>query len=259
MEQNMKADEDSVSQLDVAEIIAELDERGYCVIPSVISVEKADQVRAILERILADEENEISREKKTQRVARIAVKHPIFVELMSHPLIVAIWRQYLDEDMICSTWTANTTYPGYSRYGWHPDWPYQRLNQPWPTDRISGQTMWLLNDFSAENGGTGIIPCSHRKGHRPPPEMASDWHPDGEILTAVRGSVMVMHGATWHTARPNRSNAARSALLGMYTRPIYVTQEDMRAQLADLDNPSELVRQLMGANQHQPGVVHTNQ
>ena len=80
MEQNMKADEDSVSQLDVEEIIAELEERGYCVIPSVISVEKADQVRAILERILADEENEISREKKTQRVARIAVKHPIFVE-----------------------------------------------------------------------------------------------------------------------------------------------------------------------------------
>ena len=45
----------------------------------------------------------------------------------------------------------------------------------------------------------------------------------------------------------------------MYTRPIYVTQEDLRAQLADLDDPSDLVRQLMGANQHQPGVVRTNQ
>ena len=33
----------------------------------------------------------------------------------------------------------------------------------------------------------------------------------------------------------------------------------MRAQLAELDNPAELVRQLMGANQHQPGVVHKNQ
>ena len=255
----MNADGRSESEHDVGRIIAELDERGYCVIPSVISVEKAHQARTILERILADEGNELSRRKRTQRVGRIAVKHPIFLELMAHPLIVAIWRRYLDEDMICSTWTANTTFPGYSRYGWHPDWPYQRLNQPWPTDRISGQTMWLLNDFSAENGGTGIIPYSHRKGHRPPPEMASDWHSDGEILTGIRGSVMVMHGATWHTARPNTSEAARSALLGMYARPIYVTQEDMRAQMADLDSPSELVRQLMGANQHQPGVVHKNQ
>ena len=254
----MSAPNGSYGGHDVAAIIADLDERGYCIIPSVIPVEKADQVRTILERILADEANEISREKRTQRVARIAVKHPIFVELMCHPLIVALWRRYLDPDMICSTWTANTTYPGYNRIGWHSDWPYQRLNQPWPTDRISGQTMWLLDDFSADNGGTGIIPSSHRKGHRPAPEMASDWYPDGEILTGVRGSVMVMHGATWHTARPNTSNAARSALLGMYTRPIYVTQENLRAQLADLDNPSDLVRQLMGANQHQPGVVHTN-
>ena len=73
----------------------------------------------------------------------------------------------------------------------------------------------------------------------------------------MRGSVLVMHGANWHTARPNRSNAPRSALLGMYTRPIYLTQEDMPAQLADLDNPSELVRHLMGANRHRPGLVGT--
>ena len=255
----MQADNGSAGRHDVAAIIAELDERGYCVIPSVIAVEEADRIRAILERLLADEADAISREHRTQRVARIAVKHPVFVELMCHPLIVAIWRRYLDPDVICSTWTANTTYPGYDRYGWHPDWPYQRLNQPWPTDRISGQTMWLLNDFSARNGGTGIIPGSHRRGHRPPLETASEWRSDAEILTGVRGSVMVMHGATWHTARPNNSDAARSALLGMYTRPIYVTQEDMRAQLADLDNPSELVRQLMGAHQHQPGLVGKNQ
>ena len=45
----------------------------------------------------------------------------------------------------------------------------------------------------------------------------------------------------------------------MYTRPIYLTQEDMPAQLADLDNPSDLVRQLMGATRHRPGVVGTGQ
>lgn len=54
---------------------------------------------------------------------------------------MAIWRTYLDEDVICSTWTANTTYPGYDRIGWHPDFPYQWLTQPWPSDRISVQTI----------------------------------------------------------------------------------------------------------------------
>ena len=66
---------------------------------------------------------------------------------------------------------------------------------------------------------------------------------------------MVFHGATWHTARPNSTKRARSALLGMYTRPFYLTQEDMLAQLAKLENPSEIVQQLMGAKRHQPGMV----
>lgn len=243
---------------DIAGIIAELDERGYCVIPGVISTDKADQARTALERLLAEEATDGTWRTRTQRVARIAVKDPIFVELMAHPLVHAIWKQYLDEDVICSTWTANTTYPGYNRFGWHPDFPFQRVNHPWPADNVSGQTMWLLDDLTVENGGTGIMPYSHRKGHRPPPEIASQWIDGGEILTGQRGSVMVMSGKTWHTARPNTTDKPRSVLLGMYTRPFYVTQEDMRAQLAELDGPSEVVQQLMGANQWQPGVVSNN-
>jgi len=248
-------DTNSDVQHDVTKIIAEIDARGYCIIPAVITPQKADQVRTVLERLLAAEATEGTWRARSQRVARIAVKDPIFLELMAHPLIHALWKQYLDEDMICSTWTANTIYPGYDRYGWHPDFPFQRVNQPWPTDNVSGQTMWLLDDLTTENGGTGIMPYSHRKGHRPPSEIAGQWLQGAEILTGQRGSVMVMDGKTWHTARPNVTDKARSVLLGMYTRPFYVTQEDMRAQLADLDNPSERVQQLMGANQWQPGVV----
>ena len=240
---------------DVDQIIAQIEARSYCIIPSVITPEKADEARGILEGLLEAEATDATRAAKTQRVGGIAVKHPIFVELMSHPLIVAIWKKYLDEDVICSTWTANTSYPGFGTYGWHPDFPYQWLNYPWPESRISGQTIWLLDDFSAENGGTGIMPGSHKKGHRPPPDMVNEWHPEGEILTGVRGSVMVYHGATWHTARPNNSDKPRSALLGMYTRPCYITQEDMLAQLAFLQDPPEIVQQLMGAKRHQPGIV----
>ena len=242
-------------QHEVSKIIAEMDERGYCVIPGVITTEKADEARTVLERLLEEEATEGTWRTRTQRVARIAVKDPIFVELMTHPLIVSIWREYLDKDMICSTWTANTAYPGFNRYGWQPDFPFQRVNQPWPTDNVSGQTMWLLDDLTVENGGTGILPNSHLKGHRPAPEIATQWIEEAEVLTGQRGSVMVMNGRTWHSARPNVTDKARSVLLGMYIRPFYVTQENMRAQLADLENPSELVQQVMGANQWQPGVV----
>ena len=241
---------------DIKSIIAEIDERGFCIIPSVITQQKADAARIVLERLLDEEATDVTRAAKTQCVGGIAYKHPIFVELMAHPLIVALWKAYLkDEDIICCTWSANTAYPGFDKYGWHPDYPYWWINQPWPLDQVCGQTIWLLDDFTEENGGTGILPHTHRKGHPPAPEMTNQAQADAEILTGVRGSVMVFHGATWHSARPNRTNKARSALLGMYMRPFFVTQEDMGAQLAKLDNPSEIVQQLMGAKRHQPSII----
>ncbi|MCY3917515.1 MAG: phytanoyl-CoA dioxygenase family protein, partial [Chloroflexi bacterium] len=175
---------------------------------------------------------------------------------LAHPLIVSIWQEYLaDEAVICSTWSANTAYPGYDQYGWHPDYPYWWINQPWPLEKVCGQTIWLLDDFTEENGGTGFMPGSHLNGHPPPKEWNEEWPADAQILTGLRGGALVFHGAMWHTARPNRSGRSRSALLGMYTRPFFLTQEDMLAQLAKVEKPSEMVRQLMGAKRHQPGII----
>lgn len=232
-----------MNNVDFNTLATELDERGFVIIPHVITPEKADEARIVLEKLLAEEATDKDLAAKTQRVGRIAVKHPIFLELMTHPFIVSFWRHYLGDDTICSTWSANTAYPGFDRFGWHSDYPYWSITPPWPTGRIAGQTLWLLDDFSAENGGTGVLPGSHHWLR--PPDRDRGWIDEAEILTGVRGSVMVMHGACWHTARPNQTNKMRSALLGMYMRPCFITQEDMRGQLAELDNPSELVQQFV--------------
>ena len=233
-------------------IMTDLDERGYCVIPSVISEREADEARIILERVLKAEATAQSLAAKTQRVGRIAVAHPIFLELMAHPTIVALWRGYLGEDMVCSTWSGNSIYPGGDAINWHSDYPYWSIQPPYPPGRLAGQTIWFLNDLTEENGATTALPQSHLMGKPPPPERKTQWIEGGEILTGKRGSVAVMHGACWHTARPNETDQIRSVLLGMYMRPWFIPQEDMRGQLAELENPSALVRQLMCANQREP-------
>ena len=72
-------------------------------------------------------------------------------------------------------------------------------------------------------------PAGRRRQPRPP---------------GVRGGVAIAHGAYWHTVRPNKT--ARSCLLGMYIRPCFIAQEDMRGQLAEIEDPSEEVKQLWG-------------
>ena len=242
------------SAVDIDAVIAEMDDRGYCILPNAISPEETDAARAVLEGFLEAEIDDAARAARHQRVGGIAHKHPVFLELMCHPLIVAIWKRYLGDDIICSSWTANTIYPGHEGIGWHADYPYWSLQPPWPAGNFAGQTVWLLDDFTEENGATGVVPGSHRKGH--PPEPPTDrWREDGEMLIGTRGTAVVAHGAWWHTSRPNRTGRARSCLLGMYLMPWFIPQEDMRSQLARIDNPSELETQLLCGNQYHPRVI----
>ena len=81
------------------------------------------------------------------------------------------------------------------------------------------------------------------------------WTDEGEIFVGTRGSIVFGHGAWWHTARPNQTARSRSCLLGMYLMPWFIPQEDMRGQLAQLAEPSELVQQLLCGKQHTPNTV----
>ncbi len=71
----------------------------------------------------------------------------------------------------------------------------------------------------------------------------------------TRGSVVLAHGAWHHTARPNTTDRSRTVLLGMYLKPCFIPQEDMHGQLAQIDDPSELVQKIMGGKQHRPSNV----
>ena len=109
---------------DIEAIIAEIDERGYCCVPNVISPERADAARSALHLLLREEMTDADRQGCTQRVGRIVVKDPLFLELMSNTFVVDVWKAYLGDDIMCATFSANTVYPGHANIGWHSDYPY---------------------------------------------------------------------------------------------------------------------------------------
>ena len=235
----------------IESIVQTIDERGFIIVPNIITAEIADRARTLVHGYLEAEATEETRTVKTQRVGQLAVRHQLFRDLMCHPVVLAVWERFLGEDIFCSTWTANTAYPGYSSIHWHVDYPYWSLKSPWPPGNITGQTLWLLDDLTEDNGGTGVVPYSHHLG-KPPEEPTTVWRSDGEIVSGRRGSVVFAHGAWYHTARPNITDRSRTVLLGMYLKHCFIPQEDMYGQLAKIENPSEVVKKMMGGNQHQP-------
>ena len=81
-------------------------------------------------------------------------------------------------------------------------------------------TVWLLDDFTAENGATRMVPGSHKWGTRPQDVLDDPMapHPDEVLLLGRAGDVAVMNAHLWHGGTANRTAAPRLAMHAFYCR-----------------------------------------
>jgi ectoine hydroxylase-related dioxygenase (phytanoyl-CoA dioxygenase family) len=81
-------------------------------------------------------------------------------------------------------------------------------------------TVWLLDDFTSDNGTLRIVPGSHRWAKLPAAELtdAKAAHPDEILVTAAAGAVIVMNAHLWHGGTANRTAASRTAIHAFYCR-----------------------------------------
>jgi len=99
--------------------------------------------------------------------------------------------------------------PGFGQQGLHADCLRGREN-----DCILITALWMLDDFTLENGSTRVVPGSHRitrpisKAYAQP--LAR--HPDEKIIIGSAGSVLLFNGYLWHSGRRNDSNRPRRAV-----------------------------------------------
>ena len=238
----------SSERLDLAE--KDLRTVGFHIVENVITAEEADKAR---EATLALAKTEIKNGKgsiyggdKIRRVFALVSKDAIFCQLIQHPTVMAIWKRFLGEDVIASTFTANIVGAGAPAGGWHIDYPYWAMSPPFPEGALTGQTVWMLDDFTPDNGPTACIPKSH-KMLRPPTPREADKH-KMVVATAPKGSILFTNGAIWHQCLPNTTSQPRVGLLGMYNRSVIYPQEDMPRELTDqqLEGQSDILKQLLG-------------
>ncbi len=183
-----------------------------------------------------------------QRVWMLVNKGRIFRQILFTENVRAVVDHVLGEEYLLSSYSANIAKPGGVAMNLHTDqwWmphPVDREPSPLPVGSITRErsnlrregapemiapcvcvnVMWMLNDFSAENGGTRFVPGSHLRG-RPP--RANDG--EGEILAAegAAGTAMVFDGRLWHGTGANVSSGNRYGLLTTFCGPQFRPQEN---------------------------------
>ena len=81
-------------------------------------------------------------------------------------------------------------------------------------------SVWMLDDFTPDNGALRVVPGSHRWGRRPQDVLEDPRRPHpGEVLVTGRaGDLVVMNSHLWHGGTANRTDRPRLALHAFYCR-----------------------------------------
>lgn len=232
-----------------------LDEQGFLHLPGILSQDQVDAINRRQAELLQEEGDragtEVHQEAGTDRLSDLINKDPIFHVILTTPPVLAAIAHVLQNDLKLSSLNSRAAHPGKGLQHLHADWgKLETLN-----DYQVCNSIWLLDDFTPENGATRAVPGSHRHGRSPSDDMTDPGapHPDEIQLLGKAGDVVVFNSHTWHGGTLNRTDKPRRALHGYFTRRHHPQQLDQQKYLrADTwDALSPAARLVLGVEEPQ--------
>jgi ectoine hydroxylase-related dioxygenase (phytanoyl-CoA dioxygenase family) len=252
---------------------------GYCIVKGAISTEEAAALRDRLTE-QAEAEAQLDRTRilpdKKQIIGFLINKGQGFRDLLFHPLMRELVGHVLGDLYMLSSYNGHIAHPGGTRV-FHTDqwWMPPPTNVDKKTlirtgsihrDHHRGHyqlgkagmdavtiappctcnVMWMVDDFTAENGATIVVPGSHLFGRQPDPELdeGADWQP----AVAPAGSCVVLDGRVWHSTGANVTDRTRIGLTTNFCAWQFRQQENLTMGVSQevLETASDELLDLIG-------------
>ena len=222
-----------------------IDEQGYLVLSGVVEAATLCALRDEFERAAVEQASDAisagQDARGTRQVMGLLGRWHVFQSVYAHPLPLAVAWHVLKRPFRCTDLHGRDPLPNYGQQGLHADWG-PRV-PPFSFHVVTA--LWLLDDFTHNNGGTRIVPGTHRWTRPVDKSLAkpSSRHPRQIQVQAPAGSVLVFNGHLWHSGMRNNSGSPRRTL-----QCSYVADEHSRIGQAvptNLDGVSPAVFRLL--------------
>lgn len=199
---------------------ARLDRDGFVILERHVSPQRLEGLRRRVEELWAAEGDsagsEFKQEPQTRRLANLVDKGEEFEALISDTAVLDCVGHVLGDFKLSSlnARSANPfsdwVQPLHCDMGAFPD-----AHGYWVCNSV-----WLLDDFTPDNGALRCVPGTHLSGKLPQQSLNDPMaaHPSEVLVLAKAGDVVVMNAHLWHGGTANRTSAHRRALHAFYCR-----------------------------------------
>ena len=237
------------------DVAQRLTDDGYVVVTGMMDAAGLQAARADLGRVLQTTKTgrNFFEGFDTQRVYALFAKTRMFDQAAVDPLLLGVLDQVLGHYQLSAP-VGICIGPGEKAQILHRDDSIYPVPEPHPPLVVN--TMWPLDEFTAENGATRFIPGSHRwePGRQPTP--------DDPVETAVMspGSVMFYLGSLWHGGGANQTAASRLGVILVYCSG-WLRQQENHCLAVPRDTVRELperLQELLGYNIYPPFVGYVD-
>lgn len=242
------------TDLDSAKL--DLDIYGYCLVANAMAPEETAAVRTrVEEQAAAEMQQGLDRaDGVNQRVWFLFNKGKVFRNLLLKKNLRELVGHVLGDEYLLSSFTANIANPGgvmkmHTDQWWMPlpTKPEHTEIRPGsmardsfrghhvgkdPTEErplippaVACNIMWMLTDFTPDNGATHVVPGTHQCGRQPDAGLDKDanWIP----AVGPAGTAIVFEGRLWHSTGANTSAEPRVGALSYFCAPQFRQQENL--------------------------------
>ena len=197
----------------------ELDANGFLALPGLVDADRLAIMRertTELQRLEGSSAGyEVPGQQGVTLLGDLFNKGKVFEEMFVEPVVLAA-AHHVVGNLRVNSLNFRAALPGQGHQGLHPD--YHRAVEP--GDYHICNSMWMLDDFTEENGATRAVPGSHRWA-KLPSDVLDDVtapHPDEVLLTGTAGTVVIFNSHVWHGGTLNRTDQPRRGMTLSYIR-----------------------------------------
>src|SRR3990167_4539804 len=212
------------------ELVKQIEQEGYVVVGNLLDQNKCQHYKNHLNSshdhfysryatVKQQSTHGLNNKSQEKVVFNLHNKHINFMRLINHsftmPIIGALLQKgsYNDNEPYIYTGSSARSPSFNSEQQLHID-----SRVPGCDFALQAQCLWLLDDFTEQNGSTRVVPLSHQFKFYP---ENGKHYPKEVTVTAPAGSVIIFNGGLWHGSSKKCTHDDRWGVIISYARWFY--------------------------------------